>query len=120
MRKILICVFSVIFVSGCKSFVATGGIPALQNKSVILTTDEIAKHSSPDDCWIIIGKNVYGVTSFLNEHPGGSFRITPFCGKDATTAFQTQGGRGSHSAEAYKLSNQYLLGEVESTVTVPK
>ena len=35
------------------------------------TLQEIAKHSSHDDCWIIIRNKVYDVTSFVDKHPGG-------------------------------------------------
>lgn len=32
-----------------------------------LTRDEVAKHNSNTDCWIIIGNKVYNVTKFLDE-----------------------------------------------------
>lgn len=75
-----------------------------------LTKAGVAKHTSSSDCWIIVEKSVYDVTDFLNQHPGGAERITPYCGKDATTAFQTQGGEGSHSSTADSLLKDYLLG----------
>ena len=34
--------------------------------------EEVAKHSSHDDCWVIVRDKVYDVTSFVKEHPGGS------------------------------------------------
>ena len=33
--------------------------------------DEVKKHTSADDCWIVIKGNVYNVTEFLPDHPGG-------------------------------------------------
>ena len=36
-----------------------------------LTYDEVAKHSSADDCWIILYGKVYDLTEFIPEHPGG-------------------------------------------------
>ena len=33
--------------------------------------DEVAKHSKEDDCWCIIGGEIYDVTKFLPDHPGG-------------------------------------------------
>lgn len=92
-----------------------------ENKTVpvklVLTADEVAKHSIEQDCWLIIANKVYDVTGFINEHPGGSFRIIPNCGKDATQGFETQGGRGQHSADAYKLLPEYLIGEIGSEIT---
>ena len=33
--------------------------------------DEIAKHTSAKDCWVVIDAVVYDMTSFLPDHPGG-------------------------------------------------
>lgn len=38
----------------------------------MLTTDDVAKHNSQTDCWITVRGNVYDVTEFLEQHPGGS------------------------------------------------
>jgi cytochrome b involved in lipid metabolism len=118
-KTIFLCFLLVIFIPACNINNSQTTSKKDTKRSVILTTDEVSKHALPDNCWIIIGNNVYGVTNFLNEHPGGSFRITPFCGKDATDAFATQGGRGSHSAEAYKLLPSLLIGALGSTVDLP-
>jgi flavocytochrome c len=51
------------------------------------TVDEVAQHTSPQDCWVIIGDKVLDVTSFLKDHPGGELAILTFAGKDATAEF---------------------------------
>lgn len=76
------------------------------------TLAQVAEKSSPDDCWIIISGNVYDVTDYLTEHPGGADRITPFCGKDATQAFATRGGDGTHSSTAQSIKDNYLVGSL--------
>ncbi|KAI9803115.1 MAG: hypothetical protein M1833_001186 [Piccolia ochrophora] len=53
-----------------------------------LTGDEIQKHSSKEDCWVIIHQRCYDVTNFLDEHPGGSKIILKYAGKDATEEFE--------------------------------
>ena len=55
------------------------------------TREEVAKHATEDDCWIIVDNNVYDVTSFLPEHPGSPQAILEFAGKDATEAFASIG-----------------------------
>lgn len=32
---------------------------------------EITKHSSAEDCWIVVNGKVYDLTKFAPEHPGG-------------------------------------------------
>ncbi|KAA1470388.1 hypothetical protein DENSPDRAFT_836162 [Dentipellis sp. KUC8613] len=48
---------------------------------------EVAKHNTRDSCWIIVHGNVYDVTDFLDEHPGGSRIILKYAGKDATQEY---------------------------------
>jgi cytochrome b involved in lipid metabolism len=83
-----------------------------------LTSSETAKHNSIGDCWIIIQGFVYNVTSYLNLHPGGSDRITPFCGQDASNAFSTQGGQGTHSSQADFDLSKLKLGQLNDTINM--
>lgn len=86
--------------------------------NVTLSLAEIARHNSQADCWIIINNNVYDVTNHLRAHPAGAGTITPYCGQDATTAYDTKGGRGSpHSSFADSTLGPILLGSVGSTVS---
>lgn len=72
----------------------------------MLTTDDVAKHNSQTDCWITVRGNVYDVTEFLEQHPGGSegsiethqglvYMLTPsivllsYAGGDATGAYDS-------------------------------
>ena len=45
-------------------------------------TDEVSKHVSDSDCWVIIGEDVYDVTKFLPDHPGGKKAIILLAGKE--------------------------------------
>ncbi|KAI9310073.1 acyl-CoA dehydrogenase/oxidase [Dichotomocladium elegans] len=53
----------------------------------IFTRDEVAKHCSEGDCWIIIDSEVYDVSKFAPMHPGGEQLLLEFGGKDATDDF---------------------------------
>lgn len=47
----------------------------------------VVKHTSADSCWVILYGNVYDVTEFLPEHPGGSKIIMQLAGRDATEEY---------------------------------
>lgn len=51
------------------------------------TFEEVQQHKSKDSCWVILYGNVYDVTSFLPEHPGGSKIILQLAGSDATEEY---------------------------------
>ncbi|KAJ7437799.1 FMN-dependent dehydrogenase-domain-containing protein [Mycena galericulata] len=48
----------------------------------------VAQHNSRESCWIIVHGQVYDVTEFLDEHPGGSKIILKYAGKDATQEYE--------------------------------
>ena len=84
--------------------------------TTILDATEVAKHNTASDCWLIINNKVYSVASYLSSHPGGVGAITAYCGRDATTAFNTKGGTG-HSAYANSLLGQYYIGDLNQSVS---
>merc|ERR1711972_849305 len=51
------------------------------------TLEEVAKHTSKSDCWVVVNGEVLDVTKFLSEHPGGELAILTFAGKDASEEF---------------------------------
>ena len=51
------------------------------------TLDEVAKHNTEADCWVVVNGAVLNATSFLNKHPGGKEAILLYAGKDATEEF---------------------------------
>lgn len=51
------------------------------------TAEEVAKHNSESDCWVIVKNVVLDLTKFLDNHPGGKESIVKFAGQDATSSF---------------------------------
>jgi L-lactate dehydrogenase (cytochrome) len=50
----------------------------------MLNALEVAKHNTRESCWVIIEGQVYDVTDFLEEHPGGASIILRYGGKVLT------------------------------------
>lgn len=48
---------------------------------------EVADHDTKNDCWTIIGDNVYDLTTYVNRHPGGK-EVLRACGQDASRLFE--------------------------------
>ena len=52
-----------------------------------ITREELAKHTSEDDCWICVSDKVYDVTKF-KDHPGDFELLVEYSGlADATRQF---------------------------------
>ena len=70
---------------------------------------EVAGHKSPTDCWTTINGNVYNVTPFINQHPGGSGAILYLCGINGTSAFTGQHGGQARPASELK---SFIIGKL--------
>eukprot|EP01099_Mayorella_cantabrigiensis_P002999 TRINITY_DN2356_c0_g2_i1.p1 TRINITY_DN2356_c0_g2~~TRINITY_DN2356_c0_g2_i1.p1 ORF type:complete len:155 (-),score=34.15 TRINITY_DN2356_c0_g2_i1:15-479(-) len=74
----------------------------------IYSREEVAKHNSPNDCWVIVGERVLNVTTWINVHPGGLAILTR-AGQDATEFFSSS---GFHSNYAYEKVKELTIGKV--------
>merc|ERR1712063_162906 len=66
---------------------AAAAVPAAATGGGGYTMDEVAKHTTKGDCWVVVNGEVLNVTNFLSEHPGGELAILTFAGRDATEEF---------------------------------
>jgi cytochrome b involved in lipid metabolism len=67
---------------------------------------------------MVINSTVYDVSSYTT-HPGGD-AFVPYCGTDATVAFDAKGGKGNaHSTNAVSLLQSFELGALNQTIPVP-
>ncbi|KAK1293837.1 Cytochrome b5 isoform B [Acorus calamus] len=78
------------------------------------TLRDVSKHSTSEDCWLIINGKVYDVTKFLEDHPGGDDVLLSATGKDATDDFEDVG----HSDSARAMMDEYYVGEIDAS-TIP-
>lgn len=70
----------------------TSVVPAPTQVPTTYTLAQVATHNSRSSCYTAISGNVYNVTEWIGEHPGGQFAILSMCGKDATSTFTSQHG----------------------------
>ncbi|KAJ1551205.1 Cytochrome b5 [Nowakowskiella sp. JEL0078] len=82
--------------------------------SAEITWEETAKHNTRKDCWMVIDGNVYDVSKFLDEHPGGEEVLLEQGGLDASEAFHEIG----HSDDAVALLKDLLVGSIKSSPKV--
>ncbi len=84
-----------------------GSVSASNSTSVGLTLEEVAKHSTENDCWVVIGNDVYNVTSLIDTHSGGREAIIAYCGTNATEVFFSK-----HDQSAYEVLQSYYVGSI--------
>uniref|UniRef100_A0A4W3J292 Fatty acid desaturase 2 n=1 Tax=Callorhinchus milii TaxID=7868 RepID=A0A4W3J292_CALMI len=60
-----------------------------QTQPLCYTWEEVQKHSSKADQWLVIDRKVYNITEWANRHPGGHRVISHYAGEEATDAFQS-------------------------------
>jgi cytochrome b involved in lipid metabolism len=127
--KPLFLILLIIFISGCTENFSKNG-NTLNNTQVNIYEEkysknetenslikgfifeEISKHNTENDCWLIIHGKVYDVTNYVSSHPGGK-TIIEGCGKDATNLFETRpmGSGTSHSKKAREKLENFYIGE---------
>ena len=99
-----------------KSQITNNQSPTNKQTNKLITSTEVAKHNTSSDCWLIINNKIYDVSQYLkfNLHPGENATITPYCGKEATRAFDTKDRSNPkpHSANANSMLTDYYVGDL--------
>jgi cytochrome b involved in lipid metabolism len=81
----------------------------------LFTFEEVQKHDSPKDCWMVIDKKVYDVTQYLPDHEEHTHVLPKFCGKDASVGWHTKGPmkQKEHSKKAILKAKKYWIGDLK-------
>ena len=79
------------------------------DKTRKISAEEVRKHNSVDDLWIIIDKKVYDVTEYAEEHPGGVAAIAKNAGGDASKGFRGP----QHPSRVFDIVDDYMIGVLE-------
>ncbi|EGS22147.1 acyl-CoA dehydrogenase-like protein [Thermochaetoides thermophila DSM 1495] len=78
--------------------------------SKIFTQSDVAAHSKPDSLWIVIDGDVYDLTKFQDEHPGGKKILQKVAGKDASKQFW----KYHNEAILKKYQKQLQIGSLDT------
>jgi cytochrome b involved in lipid metabolism len=77
----------------------------------VYTLEDLEEARLRGECWTAINGNVYNITEFVAQHPGGNI-ISDDCGIDATVLFETRpmGSGTPHSIDARTTLEKYYIG----------
>lgn len=84
-----------------------------ETELTIFTLEEVAKHNTSSDLWMVYNGLVYDCSSFVDEHPGGEEVMVDCAGTDATEEFDDIG----HSDDAHEILKGLLVGKLQGGVT---
>ncbi|KAI9882905.1 MAG: transcription elongation factor spt5 [Watsoniomyces obsoletus] len=73
--------------------------------SQTFTQAEVASHNRSDSLWVVVDGDVYDMTTFQDEHPGGKKILQRVGGKDASKQF-------------WKYHNQHVLQKYKAKLQV--
>ncbi|KAJ5206937.1 Cytochrome b5 [Penicillium cf. griseofulvum] len=76
--------------------------------------EDVASHSKGDSPWIIIDEDVYDVSKFQDEHPGGKKILQRVAGKDASKQFWKY-----HNEGILKKYKRLQIGSLDTKKAAP-
>jgi len=83
------------------------------------TIEEVLKHNTRPDAWLVIDDWVIDVTHFFTLHPGGADVLMEHIGKDASEVFRNADVH-LHGKAALHLMNKFLIGYIDGKKKLPK
>ena len=75
------------------------------------TREEVSKHNTQHDCWVVVDDLVLNVSDFMHEHPGGFKVLIKSGGKDVSNEFHML-----HRPDTIQLfAEDCIVGHVDIT-----
>lgn len=87
-----------------------------------LNLSEVQKHSTAEDCWVVIDQKVYDVTAFIKEDAKHARALEGKCGKDVSQGWHTKSPmiQKEHSKKAQLQAKKYLVGQLDEAPVAEK
>ncbi|CAO3659140.1 unnamed protein product [Rhizopus stolonifer] len=79
--------------------------------SKIFSRKEIETHNSTASLWVIYNNNVYDITEFARDHPGGGDLLLQYAGQDITKVMSDEDYH-THSKASLDILKDYIIGQV--------
>ncbi|CAM6089727.1 unnamed protein product [Calypogeia fissa] len=100
--------------------------PSARNDSedvMLIDARELSSHKSRDDAWIVVDGEVYDVTHFLDNHPGGSEILMEHISDEDVyplmRGLDKDSEGHSHSDAAFNMLKQFHVGRLSSKASTP-
>lgn len=81
------------------------------------TPEDVSKHNTPDNLWTIIGNEIYDLTDFQKEHPGGA-KSTPTlfmrCFPSSDNISSSSRCRKRRDKKVPQISPRGVVGEIQN------
>jgi hypothetical protein len=81
----------------------------------VISWDEVRRHNTADDLWVVFSGHVYDLSSFAKNHPGGLEVLLKGVGKDLTKAFEN----ANHSEMTQVFTLNFRIGKIGAEVPLP-
>lgn len=85
----------------------------------IFTDEDVVLHDNVHSCWVTRHGNVYNVTGFLADHPGGDDLLLRYAGKDVEEIMRDI-GEHDHSESAYAMLDEFQIGVIGTDAEIVK
>ena len=81
--------------------------PSITSRDGQYTMAQVAEHATAASCWSAINGDVYDLTTWIPQHPGGANAVRSICGTDGSAGFNS---RHAATKEAQEKLPEFKIG----------